>query len=57
MSQELNVVNYGPSAVVASEPGDAYTAESGLRKVAEILQQKGCPDRIDIDRDPRGVGS
>lgn len=53
----LNIVDHGSSAVVASEPGDAYTAETGLRKVAEILQEKGCPSRIDIDRDPRWVGS
>jgi hypothetical protein len=53
--------------VVASEPGDAYTAETALplrfaagiiiRAVAGVLQEQGCPDRIDLDRDPRWVGS
>jgi hypothetical protein len=53
----LNFVDHGSSAVVASEPGDAYTAETALRTVAEVFQQQGCPDRIDLDRDPRWVGS
>jgi len=63
----LNFVDHGSSAVVASEPGDAYTAETAfplrfaagiiMRTVAEVLQEQGCPDRIDLDRDPRWVGS
>jgi hypothetical protein len=53
----LNFVDHGSSAVVASEPGDAYTAETALRTVAEVFQEQGCPDRIDLDRDPRWVGS
>jgi len=53
----LNLVDHGSSAVVASEPGDAYTAETALRTVAGVLQEQGCPDRIDLDRDPRWVGS
>ena len=53
----LNLVDHGSSAVVASEPGDHYTAETALRKVADILEARGCPDRIRLDRDPRWVGS
>jgi len=53
----LNVVDHGLSAVVASEPGGDYTAETALRTVAGMLLQHGCPDRIRIDRDPRWVGS
>jgi hypothetical protein len=53
----LNVVDHGSSAVVASEPGDAYTAETALRTVAQVFQEQGCPDRIALDRDPRWVGS
>lgn len=53
----LNVVDHGSSAVVASEPGGDYTAETALRTVAGMLLQHGCPDRIRIDRDPRWVGS
>jgi hypothetical protein len=53
----LNLVDHGSSAVVASEPGDAYTAETALRTVAQVFLQEGCPDRIDLDRDPRWVGS
>jgi hypothetical protein len=53
----LNLVDHGSSAVVASEPGEAYTAETALRTVAQVLLEKGCPDRIDLDRDPRWVGS
>jgi hypothetical protein len=39
--------------VVASEPGDAYTAETALRTVADVLQEQGRPDGITLDRDPR----
>jgi hypothetical protein len=53
----LNLVDHGSSAVVASEPGEAYTAETALRTLAQVLLEKGCPDRIDLDRDPRWVGS
>lgn len=53
----LNLVDHGSSAVVASEPGENYTAETALRTVADILVEKGCPDRIRLDRDPRWVGS
>jgi len=53
----LNFVDHGSSAVVASEPGDAYTAETALRTVADILQEQGRPDGITLDRDPRWVGS
>jgi transposase InsO family protein len=53
----LNFVDPGSSAVVASEPGDAYTAETALRTVAEVLQEQGCPDGSTLDREPRWVGS
>ena len=53
----LNFVDHGTSAVVASEPGEAYTAETALRTVAQVFQEQGCPDRIVLDRDPRWVGS
>jgi len=53
----LNFVDHGTSAVVASEPGDAYTAETALRTVAQVFQEQGCPDHIVLDRDPRWVGS
>ena len=53
----LNLVDHGSSAVVASEPGTDYTAETALRQLAEILVEQGCPRRIRLDRDPRWVGS
>jgi transposase InsO family protein len=53
----LNVVDHGSSAVVASQPGGDYTAETALRTVAEVLVAQGCPDRIRMDRDTRWVGS
>jgi hypothetical protein len=53
----LNFVDHGTSAVVASEPGAAYTAETALRTVAQVFQEQGYPDRIVLDRDPRWVGS
>ncbi|WP_345309101.1 hypothetical protein [Candidatus Villigracilis saccharophilus] len=53
----LNLVDHGSSAVVASEPASDYNAETALRKVADILQDTGCPDRIRLDRDTRWVGS
>ena len=53
----LNLVDHGSSAVVASEPASDYNAETALRKVAEVLIEQGCPDRIRLDRDTRWVGS
>jgi hypothetical protein len=53
----LNLVDHGSSAVVASEPAADYNAETALRKLAEILLEQGCPDRIRLDRDTRWVGS
>ena len=53
----LNFVDHGSSAVVASEPGAVYTAETALRTVAQGFQEQGCPDRIALDRAPRWVGS
>ena len=57
MVEILNLVDHGSSAVVASEPASDYNAETALRKVAEILIEEGCPDRIRLDRDTRWVGS
>jgi len=53
----LNLVDHGSSAVVASEAASDYNAETALRKLAEVLLEQGCPDRIRLDRDPRWVGS
>ena len=53
----LNLVDHGSSSVVASEPDDDYNAETALRKLAGVLVDQGCPDRIRLDRDPRWVGS
>jgi hypothetical protein len=53
----LNLVDHGSSAVVDSEPAADYNAETALRKLAEILIEQGCPDRIRLDRDTRWVGS
>ncbi len=53
----LNLVDHGSSAVVASEAAADYNAETALRKLAEILLEQGCPDRIRLDRDTRWVGS
>ena len=53
----LNLVDHGSSAVVASEPAADYNAETALRKLAEVLLEQGCPDRIRLDRDTRWVGS
>jgi len=49
--------DHGSSAVVGSAPAKDYTAETALRKVASVLAEQGCPDRIRLDRDPRWVGS
>ena len=53
----LNLVDHGSSAVVASEPGSDYNAETALRAVAGVLLEQGCPDCIRLDRDTRWVGS
>jgi hypothetical protein len=53
----LNLVDHGSSAVVASEPASDYNAETALRRVADVLLEQGCPDRIRLDRDTRWVGS
>jgi len=57
MVEILNLVDHGSSAVVASEAAADYNAETALRKLAEILLEQGCPDRIRLDRDTRWVGS
>jgi hypothetical protein len=56
MVEILNLVDHGSSAVVDSDPAADYNAETALRKLAETLLEKGCPDRIRLDRDPRGWG-
>jgi hypothetical protein len=57
MVEILNLVDHGSSAVVASEPGSDYNAETALHTVADVLLELGCPDRIRLDRDTRWVGS
>ena len=56
-SKSFNLVDHGSSAVVASEPASDYNAETAFRKVADVLLEQGCPDRIRLDRDTRWVGS
>ena len=53
----VNLVDHGLSSVVASEPAKDYTAEIALRTVAGVLVERGCPDRIRLDRGPRWVRS
>ena len=53
----LNIIDHGTSVLVDSQPHEAYTAETALMTLAEVIQKRGRPRRVTLDRDPRWVGS
>jgi transposase InsO family protein len=52
----LNVVDEGTSIVVASQVRSDFTAETALLTLIHIFQERGLPDMLVMDRDPRFVG-
>lgn len=55
--ESLNIVDEGTSIVVASRVRSDFTAETALITLIEIFQERGLPDALVMDRDPRFVGS
>jgi Integrase core domain len=53
----LNTVDAGTSLLLDAQVPEAYTAETSLRAVAQVVQEQGLPDRVTVDRDPRFGGA
>jgi hypothetical protein len=53
----LNTVDAGTSLLLDAQVHEAYTAETSLRAVAQLVQGQGLPGRVTFDRDPRFVGA
>jgi len=51
----LNAVDVGTSIWVAEQPRSDYTMATTIAAIAEMFQQQGVPQRINVDRDPRFV--
>ena len=52
----LNVVDAGTSIAIASKVDDEFNAETATRTVATLFKERGLPQLLRIDRDPRLVG-
>ena len=55
--ETLNIIDVGTSVLLAAHVAPNFTAEVGLRALAETFQQYGLPHAIRLDRDPRWVGA
>jgi len=55
--ETLNIIDVGTSVLLAAHVAADFTAEVGLRALAETFQQYGLPQVIRLDRDPRWVGA
>src|SRR5437588_5727167 len=55
--ETLNIIDVGTSVLLAAHVAPNFTAEVGLRALAETFQQYGLPHSIRLDRDPRWVGA
>ncbi len=53
----LNAVDVGTSIWVAEQARPDYTMATTIAAVAEMFQRHGVPEQINVDRDPRFVGS
>lgn len=53
----LNTVDAGTSLLLNAQAREDFTTETTLRAVAETFQQRGLPEAVMVDRDPRFVGS
>lgn len=53
----LNVVDVGTSILLRATVRSDFTMPTAITAMAQVLQTRGLPDLITIDRDPRFVGS
>jgi len=52
----LDAVDVGTSILIAAEARADFTMASAIESAAAIVTEKGLPDRVTLDRDPRFVG-
>lgn len=57
MVEVLNAIDVGTSSLVEASVRADFTAETALAAVASMLEHHGLPKQINLDRDPRWVGS
>jgi hypothetical protein len=53
----LNVVDVGTSILLTANVRSDFTMATAISTLAQLVQTRGLPDQITIDRDPRFVGS
>ena len=52
----LDAVDVGTSILIAAEARADFTMASAIESAAAIVTEKGLPDRVTLDRDPRSSG-
>lgn len=52
----LDAVDVGTSILIAAEARPDFTMATAIETAAAIVTEKGLPDRVTLDRDPRFVG-
>ncbi len=52
----LDAVDVGTSILIAAEARADFTMATAIETAATIVTERGLPDRVTIDRDPRFVG-
>lgn len=52
----LDAVDIGTSILIAAEARSDFTMATAIETAAAIVTERGLPDRVTIDRDPRFVG-
>ncbi len=52
----LDAVDVGTSILIAAEARPDFTMATAIESAAAIVTERGLPDRVTIDRDPRFVG-
>ena len=55
--ETLNILDTGTSILVDNPARLDFNAETVIRSLATLLNQRGCPRQITFDRDPRFVAS
>jgi transposase InsO family protein len=52
-----NTIDTGTSVLLSAQVQADFTAETSLQAVVLVLRTYGCPQQMQVDRDPRWVGS
>jgi transposase InsO family protein len=52
----LDAIDVGTSILIAAEARSDFTMATAIETAAAIVAERGLPDRVTIDRDPRFVG-